>query len=326
MTELRRELIKLYAKGKVEEVHNSADYQQLCLLHTGDRAFDGERFKVEELRSRVDDFLGRGDSYKGQVEFGLRLLWMLRTPRQQEGTLETSADQEACTELILQSYGERWEPNHREYFKKKSNMIMEARQYFLSFTNRNPGKPNLNQVNRNHQFFIIDSLGPKAYAEPNLSERNLLAEAINHLLRNDAQLDGFYYPKHEEDNTNVEKKLRENCLQCIAFVQLAQGEMFRYYEGAPNWCFFEFNVAHNAEAEHAEHILFVQIDDQIQRDDIHVRFVPWYEAFAAKDAIKLKRTRWHEQNDIEENFKKISTRLAEEIRRAKNRIYLQIPN
>jgi hypothetical protein len=85
-------------------------------------------------------------------------------------------------------------------------MIMQARHYFLSFTNRNPGKPNLNQVNGNHQFFIIDSLGRSAYDGANLSERNLLAEAINHLLRNDAQLDGFYYPKHEEDNVYCGEK------------------------------------------------------------------------------------------------------------------------
>jgi hypothetical protein len=121
----------------------------------------------------------------------------------------------------------------------------------------------------------------------------------------------------------VEKKLRDNCIQSIAFVQLVQGEMFRYYEDFPNWCYFEYDVVQTADAER---ILFVQIDDQIQGDDIHVRFGPWYKAFAAKDAIKLKWTRWHEPNDIEDNFKKISARLAEQIRGARNRTYLQIPN
>jgi hypothetical protein len=93
MTELRRQLIMLYAQGRIDEVHNRADYQQLCLAHEGDRAFDGERCKIEELRFKVEEFLAHRDSYKGQVEFGLRLLWQLRTAEERESKVKTPEDQ-----------------------------------------------------------------------------------------------------------------------------------------------------------------------------------------------------------------------------------------
>ena len=74
MIDIRERLVDLYAEGPIEQVHDSAAYRKLCADHVGDRAFDGERYRIEKLRRNIEDYLGKRDSYKAQVEFGLRLL------------------------------------------------------------------------------------------------------------------------------------------------------------------------------------------------------------------------------------------------------------
>src|SRR5436305_7952365 len=118
--------------GPVEEVHTSAAYRGLCSTHQTDQAFDVERNRIEELRVKVDKFF-EDRSYQEQVEFGLRVLLRLEKTKQ-----------EACRELILLSYGSLWSEAQRSYFEGKALFMMQAKDYFLSFTNRNPNKPNHN--------------------------------------------------------------------------------------------------------------------------------------------------------------------------------------
>src|SRR5215210_1667447 len=314
MTNLQRRLVDLYAAELVDKVHATAAYQELCREYEGDRAFDGEREMIENLRVQVDDWVGKRLSYREQVEFGLRLLSKLpKSPK---------PDQELCRELILWSYGQRWESAHREYFERKSLFIAKATDYFLSFTNRNPGKPNLNQINRNHQFFIIDALGQEAYEQADRSEQNLVAKSIHHLLGN-RRLEGFYYPQHLGDNTEIEAKLKDNCARAFAFVQLVQDEIFRYFNGARNWCHFEYGVARDTGAER---ILFVQIDQEIRSAGIALQFEPWFQGFVKQDPLKLSWTRWQDPVVIDENYAKIRERLATQIDLSIERIYTEIPN
>jgi hypothetical protein len=314
MTDLQRRLVELYATGPVEGVHITSAYQALCREHEGDRAFDGEREMIENLRIEVEDWIGKRTSYREQIEFGLRLLAKLPKPPKPE--------QEICRELILRIYGRRWEAMPRAYFEEKSLFIAKANAYFLSFTNRNPGRPNLNQVNRNHEWFIKDVLGQDAYDRADRSEQNLLAEAVHYLLTN-RRLVGFYYPKHLGDNTEVEAKLRDNCTRAFAFVQLVQDEIFRYFEGARNWCHFEYGVARDTGADR---ILFLQVDQDIREGDIFHDFDPWYRMFASKDPLRLRWTRWQDPAVIDENFEMIRNTLTEQIDRSIKRVYEGIPN
>jgi hypothetical protein len=311
MTQLQTRLVELYSMGPIEKVHASPTYQKLCQDHEGDRAFDGERNMVESLRIRIDDWLESRESYQKQVEFGLRLFRKLKP-----------LEREACRELILLTYGKRWEVAHRSYFEEKSVFMSNASDYFLSFTNRNPNKPGLNLVNRNHQFFIIDVLGSPRYDSADRSQENLVAEAINSLLKGRG-FNGFYYPKHAEDNTEVETKLRENCARALAFVQLVQEDIFRYYEGSHNWCYFEYEVAR---CTGADRILFVQLDPEIRAEGIFIDFEPWFKLFSQRqDALKLGWTRWQIPAAIDENFEKVRVNLANQIERSRDQIYLGVP-
>jgi hypothetical protein len=312
MSESLQQLLELYSEGPVSKVHVSDDYQNLLSRYSGNRAFDRERNLIQELRSLVDQQLRDRDSPSKQVEFALRLL----------RRLDTSEKKEACRTLILMSYARTWEASAREYFKESSSLLIEAVDYFLSFTNRNPGKPNQNEVNRLHRHFIIDSIGRDEYEAADLSERNLVAEAVQYHLRN-RQFQGFYYPNHEGDNTVVEKKLRINCIRALAFVQLVQVAVFSNRPGSPNWCFFEYELVRNHDASR---ILFVQIEDEIRADKIDVGFDEWYRAFAERDAIRLNETRWPGRRAIDGSRREIREKLTKQIERAMNRIYQQIPN
>lgn len=313
MNELRRRLVDLYSGGPVTEVQSSSAYQDLLTEHKGDRVFDAERDMVQESREWVDKRLSNKPSYKDQVASALRLL---RTSKKPEQT-------EACRELVLQTYGTRWDANQRKYFEDKSLVIMEAWDYFLSFTNHNPARGQLNQVNKNYKYFIRKSMQRGEFERANLSERNWLAHTVDYLLRTESNLNGFYYPEHEGDNAIVEEKLRTNCLKALAFVQLVQRDIFHYNaDGYPNWCFFEYEVVRQ---QSADRILFVQVDQNIPAETFNPAFDDWYAAFKARDPVKLTTTPTYREAVILENERKI-TDLAEQIQSAVDRIYLEIPD
>jgi hypothetical protein len=315
VTTLRQRLIDLYgmapiaSKAPIDDVHNSPAYQALCREHAGDRVFDCERQEVEDIRRIVDSWVGTRTTYVEQVEFALRLIRRFKKEREHE----------TARALILASYGARWDAKQQTYFSEKSQLFLRPCHYFLSFTNRNPSKGKPNIVNLNHRYFVSDMLRVPD-DQKGWSERNLVAETIHYLLTN-AQLDGFYYPEHEGDNQIVETKLRTNCERALAFVQLVQGEMFRYYDKSPNWCYFEYTVTEKIDADR---ILFVQLEDQISGDDVYIQWDPWYKRFASKDPVKLKATQLHNPQDVDENVKQVA-KLKAQIDQSINRIYQGIP-
>jgi hypothetical protein len=312
MTNLQSCLIELYARGPVDAVHALPDYVALCAAHEHDAAFHGERLRVQRLRAALDEWLGQRQSYSSQVEFALRLLW---------GPLKRAVERELCRELTLQSYGQKWAIAQREYFERTADELIAATHYFLSFTNRNPGRPALNLINRRHRHFIIEVLGQRLYEEADLSEDNLVAKAVHHLLRN-RSLEGFYYPAHEENNEVVKEKLRAECLRALAFVQLVQQEMFRLYRESPNWCWWEYRTASEADPER---LVFVRLEESIASEEIALDMQVWFDAVEATDAVKLSPTPHHEPGTIDANFDKIEKNLSNQVRQRLNRLFLSVP-
>lgn len=312
MNGVHEDLIKLYSSGPVERVHGSEAYQKLCCDNEGDRTFDAERNLIESVRSKIDQLMKNSTSYREQVQCALRLLrW-----------LETEEKKRLSRRLVLNSYASKWSDNARLYFEQKSLLMIDAKDYFLSFTNRNPNRPNQNDVNRNHRHFIRDSLGGKAYDHADLSNCNLVAETVHYHLRN-LSLDGFYYPSHKENNQDVKEKLCKNCIGSLAFVQLVQAAMFRYIPESPNWCFFEYDLAHKQDSEC---VLFVQIEEDIREGGIPACFNDWYQDFKNQDSLKLKQTRNRTHEVIDNNRRAIREILSKQIEDAVNRIYRAIPD
>jgi hypothetical protein len=312
VSDLRKHLLEVYAKGPVESVHASAAYSRLCQEYEHDPAFGAERDLIEELRVQVDKSIGVRADDREQVEFALRLLWRNRKPERRQA---------ACRELIQLTYGRNWKAAQRSYFDEKSRFVAEARDYFLSFTNRNPGKPNLNLVNDYHKHFIIAALGRKIYNRADLIARNLVAEAVHSILKS-RQREGFYYPEHQGNNTEVEKKLRDECGRAFAFIQLVQGAMFRFDEKSRNWCHFEYNVARAASADR---ILFVKIDERMQAQDVSGQFDAWFQDVEKGDPVMLAETKSFNFPLIQENLQRIRDELTLQIDRRMDRVYMGIP-
>lgn len=312
MNSVREDLIELYSNGPIERVHDSEVYQKLCRDNEGDRTFDAERYLIESVRSQIDQFMENSTSYREQVQGALRLL----------RRLETYEKKRLSRRLVLNSYASKWSDNARQYFEQKSLFMIDAKDYFLSFTNRNPNKPNQNDMNRNHRHFIRDSLGVKAYDSADLINCNLVAQTIHYHLKS-LLYDGFFYPSHEENNQDVEEKLCRHCIRSLAFVQLVQAAMFQYIPESQNWCFYEYNLAHKQDSKH---VLFVQIEEDIREEGIHAVFDDWYQDFAKRDSLKLQQTWNRSTRVIGENRRAIRKKLSKQIEDAFSRIYRAIPD
>ncbi|HWM26258.1 MAG TPA: hypothetical protein VNP98_15695 [Chthoniobacterales bacterium] len=311
MTDLQEELIAVYAKGSVDEVHASPEYAKFYDTNKGKPGFAAERGLVEEMRSRVDATLSAGQNVRDLVATALSIIWNLRKDKERN----------VYRELILEAMAPVWETKQRDYFKEKSLTLIAAREYFLSFTSRNLGYPNQNVINANHREFIKEAIGSNRYESADLGKENLLAAAIDHLLRSNRRLDGFFFPKHLGDNKLVEKKLLENCEQALSFVQLIQEEIFRFTDPVRNWCFFEFNAVSGSNKP----LIFVQVEEKIDGADLYVDYGKWFTAFSARDPIKLVDTRWADRKPIESNLASIRD-LGDQILQSLHAIYASVPD
>jgi hypothetical protein len=311
MNDLQKALVKLYAKGSGKLVQALPEYEALCKAYEGDHSFEGERTRIEELRVYLDESLKVTKSVRQEVDSALRLVWRLRNPIKRE----------LYRALVLEAAGNTWSEGHRTYFAEQSLVLTQARHYFLSFTSRNRSQPNQNLVNANHQQFIRKVIGKARYDSADKSKENLLAVAIDSLLTG-SLFDGWFFPKHLGDNSIVEQKLRENCERSLSFVQLVQLEMFYLdAQGPQNWCFFEYGVVKQASIPR----VFVQIEEQVPGDNIALTFNDWYAEFSARDAIKLKDTRFYKPAALQENFDSIE-KLKTQVRQSLNRIYQNVPD
>lgn len=310
---IQEDLIELFSRGPIDSVYDSDDYQKLCHANVEDPTFNELRNKIEEIRHKLDDHMNKSKSYREQVQNALRLLRRLEKDEKKiSRTLVLN---------MLNTKALKWSIEARKYYEEKSEFMIDAVDYFLSFTNRNPGSPDQNDINRNHQHFICQSLGCEYNPKINC---NLVAKTVHYHLSN-RLFSGFYYPQHEGNNDDVKEKLSKNCIGSLAFVQLIQAAMFKNICGSPNWCFFEYNLAYG---EDPKRILFVQIEEDIREDGIDAAFDGWYQNFVNKDSIKLRST-WKHSDDLEEviyeNRHLIRDKLSQQIEEAVNRIYLAIP-
>jgi hypothetical protein len=311
ISSLQETLLGLFALGSVEQVHSLPAYQELCRIHEKNRTFDAERAGVEEVRAYLDDSLSYPGTARQEVDRALRLIWSLQNPTKQE----------LYRELVLRASGSAWQSQHRAYFEQKSMVLMQSQHFFLSFTNRNAGRPNQNLVNANHKEFIKWVIGKPMYESANKSEENLLAEAIYQLLVK-GSLKGFYFRKHKEDNQQVEEKLKKGCNESLSFVQLVQGETFQRNAQLPqNWCFFEYSVVKASDIP----VVFVQVEDDIPNANIYVDFHDWYTEFQTRASIKLTRTPFYKPTLIDENLEKIKS-LGKQVSQSLDRIYQGAPN
>lgn len=325
-------LIGCYAMYGVENVHQSKEYKTLYNKHKGDYIFNKERERIEDLKRDIEKEVDeKSSTSRDQIINALKLLDKKFSPK---GSPKSKEDVEYIYKLILKTYGNnnRWSEDQLAYFKNVYKAITTYMDYFLSFTKRKSTKNQPNIVNSNHKYLIrhILQLTPREFGSVSKENKNLLAEAINYLLRSHKQqLRGFYYPEHEHDNRIVEEKLSDASGKTFVFIQIIQNVMLsKNFPCEPNYCFFEYcETKRNISDD--QRILFIlaegSLEDIVTKNDIWENYDNWYDEMEKKDKIILEYTESYNLKQIKGLKNEIKKKLLDKVSETKRKMINEVP-
>lgn len=322
-------LIECYAKG-VENVDQCKEFQTLCDKEGGKFIFDAERQRIENLERSIEREVCSSSTSREQIINALKLLDKKFAPKDNKKNKE---DVKYIYELILKRYdnNSHWRADQLAHFNKVYTAITTYSDYFLSFTKRKSTKNQPNTVNSNHKYLIshILQLTSREFGSVSKENKNLLAEAIDYLLRSHKQqLRGFYYPVHEHDNRIVEEKLRDASKKTFVFIQIIQNVMLsKHFPCEPNYCFFEYCEAKRNISDD-QRILFISAEglreDIISKNDIWEKYDKWYDEMK-KDIIILEYTESYNLKQIKGLKNEIKEKLLNRVSEAKEKMIDEVP-
>jgi hypothetical protein len=312
MNEITAQLVGLYATHGTDGVKTDPAFSALCDAHEGEAGFHVTRRHVENAQAALQRDVDP-HTYAGQVEFALRTL----------NSFKQEDEREILRELVYARYFPSWSVNQRRYFDWAAERL-GWQDYFLSFTSFNPTADEINVVNGTHRYLIRDQT-PYAWEDRQAHRTtNLLANLLDHLLRN-RQLRGFYYKRHEGDSSEVVTKLRTNAQQSLAFVQLLQSAMF-VKEPPPNFCHMEYELS---VADESKTLIFVSAEPLasfITRGNVNNRLHGWYDDVVSRDPLELVGTpRWAPAT-IDANLEGIREHVVETVQAARERLFAGVPS
>lgn len=315
---LTDELIALYASYARQDAatrpnpETQPDYLALHAKYGKDPAFIALRAQLAKWLGILGDVPGYGKQQQ--------IIKCLHTLRR------ISADRSAFLAFVRVAFAAGWDDAQRAYFERCALLFSEGYDYFLSFTGRNPRKAvAVLRANREYMSFISQVLTPDRVRDARLDDENLLAEALNALLRTDHQCQGFFYLDRKGDSTVVRDKLGGACKLSLCFVQLVENEMFTVdQEIDSNYCHWEYERA----IEHAllRYFLFASDDraDLIAEADTPIEFNGWYAEVSAKDLRMLPRSPAGVQSAAAKIQAEIAA-LAKQIKRARDAAIEGVP-
>lgn len=225
------ELLNLYSDHSTEAIEVDG---ALLLTHfqvTGPDALlaiDGytEAFGlVSACAASVDSLATRYPNPAEQLRESLRLLRRMLD----DGGPTKKVD--ATRRLIEGRLHKSWPPEQQALYDKK-RQILEWRDFFVSYTNRDA--PATNQQFRQ---LIKSCLGVTPKGEENQS--NYLAKVITRHLRRYQGLSGFFDEDNLKVGENILNQVDQYCTRAFALVQLIEPLTFDH-EPPPNWCFHEY--------------------------------------------------------------------------------------
>ena len=173
----------------------------------------------------VDSLAAKYPNHDDQVRESLRMLRRMID----EGVLAKKVD---TTRAIVECRLRRSWPSPQQTYYDEKKQILEWRDFFVSYTNRDA--PTINQQFRD----LIKSCLGSAPRGAQLHS-NYLARVVTRHLRRYQQLSGFF----DEDNLQVGENLQGAvdgyCMKAFALVQLIEPLTFDK-EPPCNWCFYEY--------------------------------------------------------------------------------------
>lgn len=181
------------------------------------------------LKILKDDIEYIMETYELEWEQVLECLQLLRNKhdRHYEDIILTE-------ELIKNSIYLSWSKDVQEIFDEGCSMIIEWKDFFLSYTNRN-------SIDTNDDFkdIIIGGLGETFYREAK-EQVNCLARLILIYLKQN-RLTYFFDKNTMKCGDELEEKILDYCHSSFTFIQLIEHAVFDDDSGKTNWCYKEYN-------------------------------------------------------------------------------------
>jgi hypothetical protein len=223
---------------------------------------------VSNCAAIVDRLVAKFPSPDDQVRESLRILRRMIDDEGQTKQVET-------TRALVEGRLLRSWPREQQLFYDEKKQILEWRDFFVSYTNRDAPA-----INDQFRALIKSCLGrsPKGAQ----LQSNYLARVITRHLRRYQQLSGFF----DDDNLQVGENLLEEvegyCTKAFALVQLIEPLTFAK-EPPRNWCFYEYerfsaNPAIVALFGNKDRHYFILTDPQlsaIQPASLNSSFASW---------------------------------------------------
>ena len=141
--------------------------------------------------------------------------------------------------------GNRWNAEQQHAYREVAPMILQWKDYFLSYTNR--GTP---PINNDYRELIEYHYGEKF--KDRMATENGVARVVARYIRRHGLL-GFFDEENIKCGEIIQDRVKEFCLKTFALVQLVEHQMFvDPGEDKINWC-------------HQEYLYFYQVRDQLRK-------------------------------------------------------------
>ncbi|MCP4405730.1 MAG: hypothetical protein GY801_51560 [bacterium] len=231
--DIKQKLVKLFSENTVAEVKNDGqrikdvfrarDYKRL-MEKTSFRDLynlvERHKLELEALQRQYPD------STNQQLK---ECLYLLDDIKDEEGWESA----ELLHQLIKRTMHSSWTDAEKESYDRRSEIILNWKDFFFSYTNRDAF-----QTNGRFQSLLKEAFG--GIPESRLHETNFVARFIIMAL-DDEHLKPFADWETIKQGNDIAKKIREYCRTSFTFLQLIERKSFRNPdENSKNWCLEEY--------------------------------------------------------------------------------------
>ena len=184
-------------------------------------------------------------------------------------------------QLVNKRLATHWPAESQELFKTKSSIILDWKDFFFSYTNKDAGATNSSFKGLiEHQYVELP---------PDLQHINFVARIMVKLL-GQYNVQGFADYQHIRPGEVIEEEVFNYCESSFAFIQLIEDQVFVIPSGAGdrNWCLEEFERFRDFQPDVLENLStkrnfqFLVTDDAVAYPDNPELYKVWSDAIKGK--------------------------------------------
>lgn len=307
-----RQLIALYAKDLAVEAENTDEFRKLDAASGSITSFNRTRSLLRKYRATFETM--KNSSTQTQA------IACLHTIRGEAG----AENRAVLRQFALDALASTWRAEQTKRFERIASALIDGYDYFLSFTGRGIAQGARLRVNREYEAFIGIVLDATVLQKANWSEDNLLAFAIDALLR-ERSLKGFYYPDRRGDSAQVLAKLEDGVDRAISMVQLLDNVMFMSTPtDDQNWSYWEFKRALHCQLSLLFLFPYAKRDDLLAEADRLQDLDDWYQRVRSADLRILPVAPAYDRSNLAKINDEISA-LSAQIVSERNRMIESVP-